>query len=307
MHVHPPTGALPADAKGAAIALGNFDGVHLGHQAVIATARDAAQAIGAPLGVALFKPHPRRFFQPDAPAFRLQSDAQRLRALAELGVAHVFEIAFDKALSETSDADFARNVLAGRIGARHVSVGEDFRFGHRRMGDAARLTELGAQLGFTVLPVAPVGEDARISSTAIREALTRGDVRAAARLLGRPWAIEGEVQRGFARGRDFGFPTANVNLGDYLTPRLGIYAVRVDLGDGVLKPGVASVGINPTTGALPKPLLETHVFDFDADLYGRKIETSLIEFLRPEEKFENVEVMRRQMDRDAEAARALLA
>ena len=309
MQIHPPDAAIANDAKGAAIALGNFDGVHRGHQAVIASAREAAGRLGAPLSVAVFRPHPRRFFQPDAPPFRLQSANQRARALAALDVDHLYEIGFDRARAQSSDAAFAANVLRGGFGARHVSVGADFRFGRGRMGDVESLTRLGAANGFSVTAVAPVGDAAgeRVSSSAIRAALSRGDVAGAGRLLGRPWAIEGEVARGFARGRDLGFPTANIPLGDYQQPRLGIYAVRVDLGDGVQRPGVASIGVNPTTGALPLPLLETHLFDFDSDLYGRVIETALIAFLRPEEKFETIDVMRRQMDRDAEAARALLA
>jgi len=192
-----------------------------------------------------------------------------------------------------------------------VSVGDDFRFGRARMGDAESLKRLGAALGFSVEAVAPIvgenkGDDgAKISSSASREAIAEGMMVKAAALLGRPWAIEGVVQRGFARGRGLGFATANVAIGDYVEPRLGIYAVRV-LIDGAPYDGVASVGVNPTVGALPKPLLEAHIFDFDAELYGRTIEVELIAFLRDEAKFENAEILARQIAEDAAAARSLL-
>jgi riboflavin kinase/FMN adenylyltransferase len=295
--------AIPADARGASVALGNFDGVHGGHHAVIAAAADQ----GLRLAAAVFDPHPRRFFQPDAPPFQLQTSAQRARALAECGVQDLFEIRFDHALSQLSDRDFAERILRDQIGARHVSVGTDFRFGRGRMGDVESLRRFGAALGFAVTAVAPVKhENIRYSSTAIRDAIARGAMEEAAALLTRPWAIEGAVQRGFQRGRDFGFATANLALGDYMRPRLGIYAVRVDLGDGALMPGVASVGVNPTVGALPEPVLEAHVFDFDAELYDRVIEVQMIAFLRDEAHFENVDALKTQMTEDAARARALL-
>lgn len=303
MRVHRPGDPIPADAKGCAIALGNFDGVHLGHQAVLADAR----AHGARLGVATFHPHPRRFFQPDAPPFRLQSPAQRARALQALGVDELFEIGFDAALARSTDEEFAQTVLHDALGARHVSVGADFRFGRGRMGDVVSLKALGAAHGFSVGAVAPVGEaGARYSSTAIRKAIEAGDMPGAAAQLSRPWAIEGEVVRGFQRGRGFGFATANVALGDYVRPRLGIYAVRVRLGDA-WRDGVASVGVNPTVGALPEPVLEAHLFGFDTELYGQTIEVGLIAFLRDEAHFADVDALKAQMARDVEAAKAALA
>lgn len=303
MRVHAPFSAIPDDARGAAIALGNFDGVHLGHQAVLSDAR----AHGARLGVATFRPHPRRFFQPDAPPFRLQSAGQRARALKALGVDEVFEIGFDAALARSTDEEFAQAVLHEALGARYVSVGADFHFGRKRMGDVESLKTLGRRFGFGVGVVAPVGEaGARYSSTAIRTAIAAGDMEAAAAQLSRPWAIEGEVQRGFQRGRGFGFATANVALGDYLRPRLGIYAVRVRLGEE-WRDGVASVGVNPTVGALQEPLLEAHLFDFDAELYGQTIEVALIAFLREEAHFADVEALKAQMTKDLEAAKAALA
>lgn len=299
--------SIPKDARGAAIALGNFDGVHAGHQAVIASARAVAEERGAALGVAVFEPHPRRFFQPDAPPFRLQSSVQRARALGALGVNEVFELGFDAALSKTSARDFAARLLHEALGVSHVSVGADFRFGAGRQGDAAALAAFGAELGFTVTPVSPVGHDGKISSTAIREAIAAGDMPRAAEWLTRPWAVEGAVQRGYARGRAFGFPTANLDLGDYVRPRLGVYAARIDTGDGVLLPGVASVGVNPTVGELPAPVLEAHLFDFSGDLYGRVIEVELIAHLRDEVKFASADQLKAQMTEDViDARRALI-
>jgi riboflavin kinase/FMN adenylyltransferase len=302
-----PNMTIPEDARGAAIALGNFDGVHLGHQAAIASARAVADDRSIALGAAVFEPHPRRFFKPDLPPFRLQTARQRARALGEIGVEEVFEIGFDAALSQSTDREFAERILRDLLGAAHVSVGADFRFGKGRMGDAASLEKLGDEFGFSIDAVEPVREgSAKISSTAIREAIAAGAMDRAAAMLGRPWAIEGEVLRGFQRGRDFGFPTANLALGDYVRPRLGIYAVRIDLGDGVLLPGVANVGVNPTVGALPEPLLETHLFDFSGDLYGKQIEVELIKLLRDEAKFDDVEALKRQMKQDVIDARNAL-
>jgi riboflavin kinase/FMN adenylyltransferase len=302
-----PSSTIPHDARGAAIALGNFDGVHAGHQAVIASARAVAEQSGVALGVAVFEPHPRRFFKPDAPPFRLQTTPQRARALSEVGVQEVFEIGFDAALAGSTDREFAERVLRDLLGVTHVSIGADFRFGKGRSGDATSLAALGAELGFTVDAIAPVGGANKLSSSGIRDAIERGDMAEAREQLTRPWAIEGEVLRGFERGRTLGMPTANVALGEYVRPRLGVYAVRVDIGDGPWMPGVASVGVNPTVGALPEPLLEAHLFDFSGDLYGRTIEVELIAFLRDEAKFDSLGELKRQMTQDViDARRALL-
>ena len=291
-----PKASVPEDARGAAIALGNFDGVHLGHQAVIASARAIADERGIALGAAVFEPHPRRFFKPDLPPFRLQTRAQRAGALGEAGVKEVFEIGFDAALSQSSDREFAERILRDLLGATHVSVGADFRFGKGRMGDAASLARLGDEFGFSVDAVAPVSEGIeRVSSTRIREAIGAGEMDRAAVMLGRRWAVEGEVLRGFQRGRDFGFPTANLALGDYVRPRLGVYAAYADLGDGYFLAGVTSVGVNPTVGPLPEPVLETHIFDFSGDLYGKQIEVQPVAFLRDEAKFDDVEAMKTRM------------
>jgi riboflavin kinase/FMN adenylyltransferase len=267
-----------------------------------------AEQKGAALGVAVFEPHPRRFFKPDAPPFLLQNARQRARALSEFGVEDVFEIGFDAALAGSTDREFAERVLRDLLGVTHVSVGADFEFGKARCGNAASLTALGEELGFSVDAVAPVGGAEKVSSTGIRRAIGRGDMAAASEALTRPWAIEGEVLRGFQRGRSLGFPTANVALGGYTRPRLGVFAVRVDLGDGVLLPGAASVGVNPTVGAaLPEPLLEAHLFDFSGDLYGKTIEVELIAFLRDEAKFDTLGEMKRQMTQDViDARRALI-
>lgn len=300
-----PSEQIPNGAKGASIALGNFDGVHLGHRAVIDAARRAAEEKGFALGAAVFEPHPRRVLLPGAPPFRLQTNAQRTRALKALGVQVQYVIGFDRALSQLSDRAFVEQVLVGRIGAGHVSVGADFRFGRERSGSAAGLIALGEEFGFGVTAVAPVGGAEKYSSSSIRTAIAAGDLTKANAELGRPWAIEGEVRKGFQRGREFGFRTANIGLDDYVRPRLGIYAVRVRIGE-TLHEGVASVGVNPTVGALPEPVLEAHLFDFDSDLYGQTIEVEMVAFLRDEAKFETAELLVRQIADDAAAARALL-
>lgn len=296
---------IPASARGASVALGNFDGVHLGHRAVLGAARAAAK--DRALAAAVFEPNPRRFFNPDAAPFQLQTQEQRARTLGECGAASVFEICFDAGLAAMTGEDFARQVLVNHLGAAHVSVGADFRFGRGRADDVHELARLGDELGFGVTSVAPVmAQGERCSSSAVRAALANGEVANAASLLGRPWAIEGVVQRGFARGRDFGFPTANVGLGEYVRPRFGVYAVRVSVG-GAMHDGVASLGINPTLGGLPEPVLEAHLFDFDRDLYGQMIEVHFVAFLRDEAKFNDIEALKAQMRRDGEDARAALA
>lgn len=307
MRRHPPGMPIPSDARGAAIALGNFDGVHMGHQGVIADAQAVAAARGLSLGAAVFEPHPRRILYPGAAPFRLQSSDQRAAAFARLGIEEIYEIGFDAALTQSSDAEFAETILTNHIGAVHVSVGLNFRYGRDRVGDVDSLTRLGASRGFTVSAAAAVeSEGRRISSTTIRTEIAAGNVARAAALLGRPWAVEGIVQRGFARGRAFGFPTANLGLGDYVRPRLGIYAVRVCI-EGARLPGVASVGINPTFGALLEPLLEAHIFEFDGDLYGQSIEVEFVGFLRDEAKFADIETLKAQMAQDCEQARRALA
>jgi riboflavin kinase/FMN adenylyltransferase len=298
---------LTSEQKGASVALGAFDGVHRGHRQVIAEAAKAARKLNAPLGVIRFLPHPARVMRPDSEPFLLMSPGQQARALADLGVERLYDIAFDADLSQLSDEAFACDVLAEGLGVRHVSAGFDITFGKGRTGSAQSLKRLGEAHGFGVTIVGAV-EDAgggKVSSSAARQAVRDGDVRQAAQILGRPFTIEGVVEEGQHLGRKLGFPTANVELGDYVKPRLGTYATRTRLPDGLLMPGVANIGENPTTG-LVKARLEVWLFDFDEDLYGQVIETELVAFLRPELKFDGVDALVAQVMADADQARALL-
>ncbi len=298
---------LPQAAKGHAIALGNFDGLHTGHRAVIDAARAAAP--DTPLGVATFEPPPRAFFRPQDPPFRiLTPEARNRKLLGTGGIETVFELPFNADMAGMTDEDFARTVITGGLGAAHVAVGFDFRFGRGRMGDAHRLASLGRALGFGVTIVEEVlqaGEKA--SSTAIRQALRAGEPERAAEMLGHPWSVSGTVEPGEKRGRTIGFPTANIHLGDLIHPRHGVYAVRVRIaGERDWRDGVANFGRTPTTG-LRDPLLETVIFDFEGDLYGRTLEVALIGFLRPEETFPSLDAMVAQMLRDVENARDVLS
>jgi len=298
---------LSPDDRGACVALGNFDGVHRGHQSVIALAAEAARGAGAPLGVISFEPHPRRIFQPDAPAFRLMSPDQLARALAGLGVDILYVLPFDPEMANLSDRAFAEQVLSQGLGVRHVSVGFDISFGKGRTGSPQIMRAYGDELGFGVSVAEPVGAAGeKFSSTQVREALREGRPDAAAEILGRPFAIEGMVEHGRKLGRTLGFPTANVALGDYVTPRFGVYATRTRLPDGRTLGGVANIGVNPTVDGETAARLEVWLFDFDEDIYDQVIETDLIRFIRDEQKFPSLEVMTAQVMRDAAAARALL-
>lgn len=295
---------LPAKARGYSVALGNFDGLHSGHRAVM----DAARAAGGKLGVATFEPPPRAYFRPNDPPFRIFSPERRNRKIIEAGADAVFELPFNADMAAMTDEDFAHLVLEKGLGVSHVAVGFDFRFGRGRMGDAARLASLGRAHGFGVTIVEKIealGEKA--SSTAIREALIAGEPQKAAELLGAPWSVEAVVEQGEKRGRTLGFPTANLHLGDLIHPKHGVYAVRVKLPDeDEWRGGVANFGRTPTTG-LRDPLLEAFIFDFDGDLYGKRIEVALIQYLRPELAFDSVDEMVVQMKQDAEDAKAALA
>jgi riboflavin kinase/FMN adenylyltransferase len=296
---------LPAEARRASVALGNFDGVHKGHRLVIAEAAKAARALKAPLGVIRFTPHPASLLRPDEEPYLLMTPAQQARALEALGVDLLYGLPFDQ-ITRLSDEEFARDVLAGGLGARHVAAGFDIRFGHGRTGDSETLKRLGAKYGFTVSIAPRVAEDGvKVSSSAAREAVRAGEVEKAARILGRPFAIEGVVVEGQHLGRKLGYPTANVFLGDYVRPRLGSYATRTRLPDGRLVPGVANIGQNPTTG-LVDARLEVWLFDFDEDLYGQTLETELVAFLRPEAKFDSLDELVRTIGEDAARARAIL-
>lgn len=298
--------ALAAADRGASVALGNFDGVHKGHQRVIAGAAAAARETGAPLAVISFDPHPRRLFHPDEPAFRLMTTDQQARALTALGVDLFYVLPFDFEMANFSDRGFVQHVLHEGLGVRHVAVGFDISFGKGRTGSPEAMAAYGQAFGFTVSVAEAAGEGGeKFSSTAVRAALREGRPEDAAAILGRPFAIEGVVRRGQQLGRQLGFPTANVFMIDYVVPRLGVYATRTRLPDGRLLPGVANIGNNPTTGEV-ETRLEVWLFDFDEDLYGQVIETELIGFLRPEEKFASVDEMVVQIRRDEATARGML-
>lgn len=295
---------VPDRARGCSVALGNFDGVHAGHRAVI----EGAQSAGGKLGVATFEPPPRAFFRPDDPPFRIYRPARRNARLAELGAQAIFELPFNADMAAMTDEVFARDVLKDGIGASHVTVGFDFRFGRGRMGDAGRLASLGRALGFGVTVIEKIEAlGTKASSTAIREALIAGAPEKAAEILGHDWVVDGAVEHGEKRGRTIGFPTANLHLGELIHPRHGVYAVRARLaGETGWRPAVANFGRTPTTG-IRDPLLETYIFDFEGDIYGQQIEIALVRYLRPELKFDSVDDMVVQMHRDVEDARVHLA
>ncbi len=299
----------PTD-RGASAAIGNFDGVHRGHQHVIDIARREAEKLGAPLGVMTFEPHPREYFAPKAPPFRLMNAEARAHRLEWLGVDKLYELTFNDTLSALSPEDFARKVIAEGLGLRHVVVGEDFRFGKKRAGGVEELTALGAELGFGVT-AAPLLRDTGegISSTAIRQALSEGRPRDAARMLGHWHRIDGEVIRGDQRGRELGFPTANMSITGLHPPKFGVYAVKVDVLTGPhagAYGGAASMGVRPMFGE-NLPNLESFLFDFKGDLYGEQLSVALIDYLRPEEKFSSIEALVSQMDADCVRAREILA
>jgi riboflavin kinase/FMN adenylyltransferase len=305
-------GGVPDTLKGAIVALGNFDGFHLGHQAVVNRAIQRAFHERRPVLVATFDPHPVKYFKPDVPPFRLTTLDQRERLFAHAGADAMLVFEFNQALASMDAGEFVADVVARQIGAAGVVTGDDFSFGKGRSGDPALLKTLGERHGVVAEAVAQVVLDGeRISSGRIREMLAAGDTGQATHMLSRDFAIEGVVERGDARGRALGYPTANVSLGDYQRPKYGIYAVRVTLDangkdGGIEYPGVASLGVRPTF-APPKELLEAHLFGFDGDLYGRRIEVALHAFIREEEQFEDVEALVAQMREDEARARKLLA
>jgi riboflavin kinase / FMN adenylyltransferase len=297
---------LEAADRGASVAMGNFDGVHLGHQAVI----DLARRPDAPLGILTFEPHPREFFAPDAPPFRLMNAEARTHRLEKLGVERLYELPFTAALSGMEAEAFVTEVLVGALGVAHVTVGADFCFGRGRKGNADTLRRLGAAHGFGVTIADLVSLDGtEISSTAIRRSLSDGRPRDAAHMLGHWHRIEGEVLHGEKRGRDLGFPTANMGLGGLHLPRLGVYAVRIDVLTGPHEgshTGAASLGVRPMFGE-NQPNLETYIFDFSGDLYGAHLSVALIDYLRPEMKFDGLDGLITQMNADCDRARAILS
>ena len=311
---------LPPAWRGSVMAIGNFDGVHRGHRLVLSTARAVADGVDAPVGAMAFEPHPRTLMRPGDPPFRLTLYPERARLLRAAGVQLHVVLAFDQALLHMPPDAFIDQVLVDALGVRHVVVGHDFCFGHNRAGTVDTLTHSGADRGFGVTVVTKASDESGgvYASTAVRDLLRVGQMRAAADILGRPWEISGVVQQGDQRGRTLGYPTANIALGDHLRPKLGVYAVRVGLcgpsdAAGVLAPdpdrwvdGVANLGIRPMY-ALSEPLLEAHLFGFSGDLYGRTVRVQMVEFLRGEAAFDGVEALVRQMDADSAAAQAALA
>ena len=298
---------VPPHLAGGIVALGNFDGFHLGHQAVVGTAVARAHAEGRPALVATFDPHPVRYFRPDAPPFRLTTLDQRQELFAAAGVDAMVVFAFDATLAALTAEQFVTERLVGCLGAGGIVTGEDYTFGNAKAGDVAMMAALGERLGFVAQSVAPVSLDGEpVSSSRIRDALRAGDTATASRLLTRPFAIRGVVQHGDKVGRTIGYPTANLDMGRYLRPAYGIYAVRGRLGDGTVLDGAANLGIRPSF-IPPKELLEPYFFDFAGDLYGQEIEVELIEYLRPEAKFDGLDDLTAQMDADCARARAILA
>jgi riboflavin kinase/FMN adenylyltransferase len=302
--------ALGGD-RGAVVAIGNFDGVHRGHQAIIARAHALARAAGVPDAVLTFEPHPRSVFQPGAAPFRLTPFRSKARFLEALGVDLLFALHFDAAFAQRSAEEFVRDVLVAGLGASHVVVGYDFVFGHKRRGTAERLVEMGAEQGFGVTVMGPLKSDAGdvYSSTRIREHLAAGRPAAAAALLGRFWEIDGRVEHGDHLGRTLGFPTANIPLGEYLRPAEGIYAMRAGIEEGGRTrwhDAAGSLGWRPAVGG--KDLrLEAHLLDFDGDLYGRHLRVAFIEYLRAEENFAGLDALKAQIALDCRRAREVLA
>ncbi len=298
---------IPAHLRGGIIALGNFDGFHRGHQAVVGRAAEIARAAGVPAIVATFDPHPVRHFKPDIPPFRLTTLDQRQRLFAQAGAAAMLVLHFDAAMAATSADAFIDQMLVDRFGAAGIVTGSDFVFGQGRSGSVATLSAAADVGKFQYTMVAPVDDGSEpVSSSRIRAALQAGDCATAHRLLTRPFAIEGVVQHGDKNGRLLGYPTANIELGSYLRPQYGIYAVTGRLPDGRVLKGAANIGIRPTFDP-PKELLEPHFFDFDEDLYGQTIEVAFRAFLRGEAKFDSLDALKIQMARDCDDARAALS
>jgi riboflavin kinase / FMN adenylyltransferase len=297
---------IPEAYRGGIVALGNFDGFHLGHQAVAGHAIALAKARGVPALVATFDPHPVRHFRPDAPPFRLTTLDQREHLFADAGADAMVVLQFGAALANVTAEDFVRDWLGGHLGATGVVTGEDFTFGKGRGGSVALLRSEGAALGMNVDAVGPVTDaNGAVSSSRIRDALKAGDCTTAARLLTRPFTVEGIVQHGDKNGRLLGYPTANIDMGSYLRPRYGIYAVRGRLSDGRVVDGAANMGIRPQFDP-PKELLEPHFFDFSGDLYGQTIAVEFHGFIRGEARFDSLDALTAQMARDCDTAKDLL-
>lgn len=310
MRRHSEYAGLAPEDRGAAAAIGNFDGLHLGHQSVLALARAAAARLGVSFGAITFEPHPRAFFAPDAPPFRIMNAEARAHRMEKLGVEQLYELRFDAALAGLEAEEFITRVLRDGLGLRHLVAGADFRFGRRRRGDVEMLRALGPAAGFGVT-IAPLvcDEQGDFSSSAIREALAEGRPDDAARILGHWHRIEGAVVHGDKRGRDFGFPTANIWLEPLNLPRFGVYAATVDVLTGPHRgryPAAVSLGVRPMFDG-KRPNLEAFLLDFSGDLYGAELSVGLVAYLRPELKFDSLDALVAQMRADVEDARAHLA
>ena len=310
MHVFRHFENLPDEVRGASVAVGNFDGVHLGHQAVIGEAGRVARDQGIPWAVLSFEPHPRSLFTTNQEPFRLTPFRIKARHVEALGVDNMIILHFDHEFAGLSADDFVKKVLVEGLGARHVVSGYDFVFGHKRAGNCELLLHKGKEEGFDFTCVSAVDDGETIySSTRVRRCLKAGDPRGAANLLGRPFEIEGRVEHGDARGRTIGFPTANLHLGEYMRPALGVYAVRAGIDEGAdtkWLEGVANFGNRPTFDK-KDAIFEVHLFDFDGDLYGRHLRIALVDFLREEKKFDGLDDLKAQIALDSNNARQILA
>ncbi|AXS42445.1 bifunctional riboflavin kinase/FAD synthetase [Breoghania sp. L-A4] len=299
--------AFPEALRGAVVGIGNFDGVHRGHQAVLEVVRETAKTLSRPAIALTFEPHPRTVFRPDAPVFRLTPEHAKAVLIEKEGLDGILTLPFDRAFAGRTAEDFVDTILVGRLGIAHAVTGYDFHFGKARAGTPDFLREAGEERGFGVSIVGRLGDegDETISSSRIRQALADGEIVLANALLGYRWFVESEVIDGEKRGRELGYPTANMKLAPETRLAAGIYAVRVNI-DGVLHAGVASYGRRPMfdNGA---PLLEVHVFDFSGDLYGKRLGVTFVSYLRGEETFDSLDALIAQMDRDSEEARAALA
>lgn len=300
---------LPSALRGGVVAIGNFDGVHRGHQAVLSRALERAEALGAPALVLTFEPHPRTVFNPDKPVFRLTPPPLRARILEAMGFHSVIEYPFDREFSQRSAEDFVQSILGDWLGAKEVVTGFDFHFGKGREGGPAYLMQAGTRHGFGVCLVDAFRDEGTevISSSRIRGLIAEGDVSEAAGLLGYRYTVEAEIMKGQQLGRTLGFPTANMHLPPEATLKPGIYAVRFRRPDGIIRDGVASFGYRPTVTSNGDPWLETFVFDFSGDLYGEICSVSLFGFLRDEWKFDGLDPLVAQIRKDADEARALLS
>lgn len=310
MRIFRHTAGIPDSARGGTIAIGNFDGVHRGHQAVIGEALRVARERNVPMGVVTFDPHPRRYFRPEEPPFQLTPMRGKVRQLRGIGVDTLQIIHFDEEVSQAPAEDFVDRVIVNGLSACHVSVGYDFVFGKGRGGDVGLLKQMSETHGFGLSVIDPVTEDEGTvySSTQIRECLRSADPNGAANLLGRLWEIEGRVQSGDQRGREIGFPTANVSMDDYVEPAHGVYAVWAGIEVGGITtwhPGCANLGLRPTFDK-NEVMLETYIFDFADDIYNQLMRVALVDYIRPEKKFESVSQLREQIALDSKAARTLL-